>query len=494
MILVLKNLNLHSKNNKTTNIDNITSNLNCIVIYICLVSHINIVFERTNIYMVYYCEKCKKIHNENELCIYFGRQLKNSPTLLTEAVNFTNVAGQYHLVTSQNLDNVAQKINSMIGSNFSFEGTHQFSRDIQVFNRLNVETYKNAGVFRSPEIAKSYLENATKGQLTGLKSKIVGAGQEVDWLRMKQSEIQTIINKNALLTGNAPGVDGEIINRFTGEKITRVSIKGASTQGGIKTGTDGIREALKKGTLKLNDSVFATEGTKEQLLKDITREINHANSIGDKETVNILTKARENIQSGKLKIVEHGTPESITDARDRLLEKVKDGKANTNITMNDAIGKSVQGAVIGAAIGVTISSLTNYMRYRNGELTVEETFTNIGEDTLKSTLIGGSMGAITLFLPGGVVGFIAGFAIGIYISSVLTNVLDEVFGKGAYLSILQSSGYILGTTRNLSECVSKLESDEKRVSDISYNIIEKKHIIDDNISRINCLLEGFDDN
>jgi len=139
--------------------------------------------------MVYYCVKCKKTHEKDELCPHIQRQIKENPALLGEAANFVNIAGQYRLVTSQSLDGMANAVNKVVGSNLHFEGTHQFTRDIQVFNRLNVEAYKNAGYFRSPELAKQYLDNATKGQINGLKAKIVGSGQEIDWLRMKQGDI-----------------------------------------------------------------------------------------------------------------------------------------------------------------------------------------------------------------------------------------------------------------------------------------------------------------
>ena len=434
--------------------------------------------------MVYFCEKCKKTHNEDELCPHIKSEIKANPRLLGEAANFANVAGQYHLVTSQSLDVVAQKVNGVIGSNLSLEGTHQFARDIQVFNRLNVEGYPRLGAFNSPETAKAYLENATKGQLGTLKNKIVGSGQEVDWLRGKQGEIQSVVEKSKLLTGNAAGVDGDVVNRFTGKEITRVTVKAASTQGGLKTGTDGIIEALKKGTVKPNETAFVTEGMKDRLLHDLDRNIEYAKTIGDDKTVSILTEAKDN-----LKIVEHGTVADTAGAKERVLEKIADGKANTTVTANEALKKAAQGAVIGAAIGLTITSLTNYIRYRRGDLTAQEAFTNIGEDTTKSALIGGAMGTITLFIPSGVAGFVAGFAIGMYLNKALTNVLDEIFGKGAYLEILTAGGYIMGTSMNLSAAMKEFAEDRKVVRE-SFERIEVayQHIASE-LDKVNKKLE-----
>ena len=142
--------------------------------------------------MVYFCTKCQKTHNENELCPLIKSEIKNNPQLLSEAANFANVAGQYHLVTSQSLDIVAQKVNSVVGSNLRFEGAHQFAWDIQVFKRLNEEVFPRCGIFKSPEAAKTYLDNAQKNHLVTLKAKIVCAGQEADWLRAKGGRISVI--------------------------------------------------------------------------------------------------------------------------------------------------------------------------------------------------------------------------------------------------------------------------------------------------------------
>jgi hypothetical protein len=401
---------------------------------------------------------CKATHDSRELCPFIKVQLKKNPELLSEATNFANVAGQYHLVTSQSLDSVAQKVNEIIGSNLRIEGTQQFVRDIQVFNRLNTEAYKNIGVFRSPEAAKVYLENATKGQLNGLKAKIVGSAQEVDWLREKQGELRSIVERSSLFNNNAPGVDGEIINRFTDEKITRVTIKSASTIRGIKTGSDGIIKALEKGTLKPDDTAYVTKGMKSRLLNDLEQRIQNAKLEGNDVLADTLTKAKEN-----LKIIENESIEKVADGKDRILNKIKDGNANTSITASDALNKAAKGAIIGAAIGLTISGITNYIRYRNGEIAREEAFINIGQEGTKSALIGGAMGTITLFLPAGIIGFVAGFAIGIYLNASLVNTLDEVFGKGAYYEILVASGCVMGTSINLAEAVKVFTEDRKAV-------------------------------
>ena len=67
--------------------------------------------------MDWYCEKCKSFHRDEEICPQIRIQLKNHPEWLSDAANFTIVAGEECLVTTQALDKVAQEINAMIGSN-----------------------------------------------------------------------------------------------------------------------------------------------------------------------------------------------------------------------------------------------------------------------------------------------------------------------------------------------------------------------------------------
>lgn len=433
--------------------------------------------------MVYFCEDCVKVHEDGELCPNIKRQLKENPSILAEASNFVNIAGQNHLIASQSLDIVAQKVNSVLGSNLSFEGGHQFARDLQVFKRLNEEAFCRAEYFRTPELAKFYLENATKDQHNNLMRKIVGSAQEVDWLRGKQSEIRSLIEKSTMLNGNAAGVDGEIVSRLSGKEITRVTVKAASTKSGINQASQGIVKALKKGTLLPNETVYATEGTKARLLDKLAKEIAHANSIGDTETANTLTEAVNN-----LKIIEHGTVEGAAESAERLVQKIGDGKAFTYVPMEDALKKATQGAVIGAAVGLTISGITNYIQYKNGKITFNEAFANIGEDTAKSTIMGGAMGAITIFLPAGGIGIVASLFIGIYLNASLTNMLDEIFGKGAYREILIASGCVMGTSMNLLQAMQAFAEDRKAIKVATQRINEAQLQTDLELQKTNKIL------
>jgi hypothetical protein len=401
-----------------------------------------------------------KTHSEDEFCADIKADIKEQPALVSGAANFVSTAGQYRLATSQDIGNTVNKINQLVGTNLKgYEGTHQFARDIQVFKRLNEEAFVKKGVFQTAERAKEYLDNATAGQHTNLSAKLSGYGQEVDWLREQQGKISSLWQKSELLNGNAPGVDGVTVNRFTGETISRTTVKAAQVHGSLSTNVNGVVKALKKGTLQPDEIVFGDKGTKEALQKALNNEIAKAKLNGNSGDLEKLIAAK-----GNLRVEEHYTPEQVKGSVDRLKDKIQANEAVASIGPKQLASKMAGGAIIGAAIGLTVSAITSYISYRKGELTREEAFTDIGEGTTKGIISGAAMAGITLFLPAGPVGVIAGCAIGMYLNETLKNVLDEVFGKGAYREILIAGGYTMGTATNLSEALQQFKSDRAVVA------------------------------
>lgn len=408
-----------------------------------------------------YCIRCRVLHSDNEMCIHHLRQLKTHPELLGEAAKFTSVAAQHQLVSSQTLDNVAKGVNKLIGSNLSYEGTHQVARDIQVFKQLNIDSYSRCGVFSDPQNAQIYLKNASKGQSDLLLKKLNGTGQEVDWLRFKQGHLSSLVERSRLLgeeMSNAPGVDGVTINRFTGKVVERTTVKAAQDSSGLGTNVRDVLKALEKGTLDPKDTLVGIEGSKDGLAKALEKNIKKATDSGNVEYANRLKEAQKH-----LTVKEIDNYENVKESTNRLTEKVRSGQAYTNVTMQEVGRKAIQGAVIGAAVSLTISGITNYLEYKNGEITEREAFENVSQDSIKGALVGAAMGTVTLFLPAGALGFVAGMGIGIYINSTCTNVLDEIYGKGAYGEILNSSGFIYGTTVNLENSIKEIHKDERMI-------------------------------
>lgn len=416
-----------------------------------------------------YCEQCRELHDENDMCPKYKELLKKHPEWLEEAVNFTTVAAEYSLITTQTLNEVAKTVNRVVGTNLSYEGTHQTVRDIQVFAKLNSDSFSKSGQFANAQAAKETLENASDGFKRYLKGRLNGTGQEIDWLRWRQGKFDSLINKYSLPDGNTVGYDGVKINRFTGKTIERVTIKSAQGNSGLQTNAKDVVEAIEKGTLNPNDKVYGVEGMNRTLQKTFEKSIAEAEKQGNVELVNRLKNAKDNLH-----VVERGTMDSVKESTERQMKKIASGKADIDITPS-TVGKAVgKGAIIGAAVGVTVSGITNYIKYKNGEITEQEAFREVGEDATKGTISGAIMGGVSLFLPGFPLGTIMGVAIGIYINSVCTNVLDEVFGKGAYAQILHAAGYTAGTARNITEMLKDVQENTKRIA--GSNQLAKGHL------------------
>ena len=392
--------------------------------------------------MKWYCEKCATIHDDNELCPKIKLQLKNNKNLLGEAANFITVAGEHNLITSNNMNKILEPISNLLNSNLTYEGTYQLTRDIQVFKRLNEESFVRCGTFSSPEAAQEYLQNTN---LKALTSKITGASQEVDWLLSEKGKLSSIFNNSILFNGNAAGVDGQTVNKIT-RNTTRVTVK-ASINPMTKnsTGVKDIQEALAKNTLKENELVVGPKGMEKSL-----REVGVNNPV-------------EEINSAK----------SIRNSNERLLKKIKNSEATTSIPAKQLLKKIRQGAIIGGAVSLSISSITNYIRYRNGEISREEAFKEISKDTVKGLLTGGAISGVSLFFPPATIGAIVGVTVGIYINKTLSNILDEIYGKGSYKAILNSSGYVYGMTINLLDYYKEIS---KNIKITEKNINETKEI------------------
>ena len=443
--------------------------------------------------MTRYCEKCRDFHEENDLCPKYKEQLKQHPEWLAEAADFSIVAAEQQLITTQALDGVCKAVNKLANTNLIYEGTNQAARDIQVFAKLNSDSVRLSGQFANSQAAKETLEKGSDGFQRYLRGRLNGTGEEIDWLRSQQGKISSLLKKSTLPDGNTVGYDGETINRLTGKVIQRTSVKAAEGSSGLYTNAKDIVEALEKGTLDSKNAVTGVKGTKDAVMKAIDKRIEQAASNGDKDLVAKLKAAKDG-----LKINELGTTDKVRESTKRLTDKIAKGQANTSINPELVAQKAAQGAVIGAAISLTVSGITNFIKYKNGEIGREEAFRDVGEDAVKGLITGAAMGAITLFLPAGALGFVAGVAIGVYISEVTGNFLDEVFGKGAYEQILHACGYVAGTAKNVTEMledygksVVSIDKSNKQSKATLASISRKEAENKEKLNKLNKILEDL---
>ncbi len=106
-------------------------------------------------------------------------------------------------------------------------------------------------------------------------------------------------------------------------------------------------------------------------------------------------------------------------------------------------------ASVGLVYGITKSALTNFIKYKNGELSKKEMAKAFTKDAVKGSMVTCSMAMISF--PPGAVGIAASVGVAMYLDAVCTNVLGEVFGEGLYEQILHASGHITATAQNAVE-------------------------------------------
>ncbi len=435
-----------------------------------------------------YCERCKEVHETTELCNDFKKQLQNDPSLINEAMNFTNLAAQHQLISTQVLDEVAMSINKIANTGLTFEGSKQCARDIQVFQQLNVDAFKNSGVFNDPKLAQRYVQSGGTSIENNLKRKLTGTAQEVDWLRNRKGSLTRIFEKAKLVgeeTANAPGIDGMVKNRITGTE-SGVSVKNSISNKGLGTNVRDVLKAIDKGTINPDDRIVGTKGTKNSVEKMLNKNIDKAVKEGNQELLEKLKIAKD-----KMKVQEIGNFEEAKNSTERLTNKVKSGEAYSRINSEMVAKQMKKGGIIGAAVSFSTSSLFNYLKYKNGEITREKAFAEIGQETCSGAIIGSAMGGLSLFFPPGAIGFATGITVGMYISKTTQNVMNEIFGKGAFEQILHSSGYIYGTTMNLKTLLNEIEINEIKISENHTNMRNSEKNINKMSENISNILEDL---
>lgn len=151
-----------------------------------------------------------------------------------------------------------------------------------------------------------------------------------------------------------------------------------------------------------------------------------------------------------------GTLQDNQNSVQELRNKVLNEELALNITAGEVTEKVVGGAVIGAAISVGVSSLLSYLQYKNGKITFEEMKRRIAKDGVKGAITGGALAGLSLFIPGGIIGFGIGFVVG----TSLRRLLDEAYGDGTF-------GEVLSTTKAVHANVQLLANGTVYVAQIT---------------------------
>ena len=99
------------------------------------------------------------------------------------------------------------------------------------------------------------------------------------------------------MVGEIVRYDGVKINRFTGKTVEKITIKAAEGKAGLHTNAVDVADAIEKGTLSPNDSVYGIDGIGDEIQKVLDKRVQSAQQQGDTELAKKLQNAKKILKS-----------------------------------------------------------------------------------------------------------------------------------------------------------------------------------------------------
>ena len=295
------------------------------------------------------------------------------------------------------------------GIPYVYEGTHRFIQDIKTAQVLQ-DKFPNMP-YNSSDGFQAWLNERLNGSANSeanALNRLIGDAGEVEFVESMRGQLQSLFTKtdfvrdaNGHTPSNTPGIDAIEINRFTGNLINEYQVK----------------------TLRSDESIG-------KVLSDFLNNKHYdpnVTLVGPKE---LIEEAKRQGISNPTKVM--GSLEDNAKRAQELKDKVQSGDMATELTANEVIGKVAGGVVVGAAISITISSFFNYLAYKKGEISREELLKALGKDGAKGAICGGALAGLSLFIPGGIIGF----GIGMTVGTGLRRIIDDAFGDGTFAKAL----------------------------------------------------------
>lgn len=353
---------------------------------------------------------------------------------------------------------------------YIYNNTQEIVRQVEIFDVLR-NKFQHMTAWNNSELAKSWVENMIAQDpdknLNYVMNFLQGHGAgEVDAIRYINGSLRGLLYKAEFIkdySGHIPSntdtIDLVLKNRFTGEVVKYIQVKSNWTYGNLK-----------------------------KTLIDFVNRPNYNENIvlfGPKE---LIEEAHE--MGLKNPTIAYGTIESNRNSGEQLIKLIQDDKAAILLTPDKIFAQVSKGALIGAAIKLTLSSFMTYIRYKNGEITLEEAFKQVGKDTAKGAIVGGTLAGLSFLFPPGILGL----GVAIVVGSSFRKFIDEAFGDGTYAKVLSNlninnvlMGQYISISKNISDALmferclirylNKSIDDFKKLDQISNyqnNILENK--------------------
>ena len=459
--------------------------------------------------MMIYCEQCRDFHEENDLCPKYKEQLKQHPEWFNEMVqtvvsaNATSptvqrygAAVKEHLVAYSGVDNqTGQNLTRSLKSiseqktnpNYEYQNLKQqagFAAEVQETARANAERAINGDqtrVVRTDDIGRvndplyDLVEIDAAGNVidgSGVQMKFVGATAEECWKKAISPKFQKYVDGNARI-----GVPSDYYDKMIDAANEQIETLNKQYQSLLSNGDYSKAESVKqriehcektKGLLQKSqvsskEAMYAVEHPERYTAKEILKNANQAGLQGAQYGALIgggisIVRNVVQLKNGEIK-AEVAIKNVAVDAAKGAVGGyvVGAGGAVLKGVMQNSSSNAIRAlsetqfpsGAVGLAYGITKSAITNFIRYKNGELSKSEMAKSFAKDAVKGSLITCSLAMISF--PAGIPGAIAAMGVAIYLDAVCTNILDEVFGEGLYEQILNASGNITAIAQNAVE-------------------------------------------
>lgn len=518
--------------------------------------------------MVKYCEACRNLHDENDLCPKYKEQLKQHPEWFDEMVQTMATASivsptvqrygaaiKEHLVAYDGIDNERGTVlskslkdisQSRIDPNDAARNLKQqagFSAEVKSTARANADRIirgdDGARTIRTDDMDKQSdgmgrSIGGTNDQLydiaevdkngvyiegSGRQLKFVGNDAKSCTEKLLQSDYDKYRDSGTPLDVPSDfynGVIKELDNKAAKLKsqIANAEAKGntdlASKHKKQLDRVESTKDSLRKSNVSSKEAMEARTNPKWSTAKDIAKLANDAGLEAAKTgtfvggSISILRnvvmlkngdiKAEVAIKNIAKDTASSATSAYIVGAGGAALKGAMQNSSSAAVRA--ASETNIPAGAIAIAYGITKSGITNFIKYKNGEISKKEAMKYFGKDTVRTSLITCSLSMIAF--PSGLAGIGLTMGVAIYLDAVCTSILDEVFGEGLYEQLLHSSGHILSTAQNSVELLQQLKSNTQmneqynRASSRTLAAINSKEkTVSDKLSKLADSMEGL---
>ena len=482
--------------------------------------------------MIRYCEQCRDFHEENDLCPKYKELLKQHPewfnemmqTMVTSTVGAPIVqrygaAVKEHLVTYSGVDNqsgqtLTRSLRSLseqkTNPNYEYQNIRQragFAAEGMESARANAERaingetgrvvrYDDVGTANHP--LYDLIEVDANGNTiagTGVQMKFIGGTPQDCWSKVTSTKCQKYVASNTPIQVPSDYYDkmleiaDEQIQKLNGQYERLISQGDFAKADSIKQRIEHCEKTkglLQKSRVSSEEAVYAVEHPGRYTAKEILKNANQAGIqaaqygalIGGGVSIirNVVQLSNGDIKADVAikNIVVDATKGAIggyvVGGGGAVIKGVMQN--STSATVRSLAETQFPSAAIGLVYGVTKSAVTNFIKYKTGEITKQELARSFGKDAVKGTLVTCSMAMIAF--PEGVIGVVAAMGVAMYLDAACTNLLDEVFGEGAYEQILHACGYVASTANNIADMLEAYQKQIQRIS--TANTTALKHI------------------